>query len=839
MKIRSRDAHIAARAARYTRALHGFSDLITRLGDPERDVLERTQFGGGRRLMRRELEEMYEFNGLASSIIDVPSDDATRPAVHLDADEDLGGVEQHLEDLRVYDGTQGQHAGIDYAANRALKLARLFGGAAVIPVIRDGRQPWQPVDWSAVAGVDEVIVHHRFELFPQSWDRNGQVMLWSLASDMGANEGELGNIIHASRVFPILGADLTALQARNNLGWGAPIMHRVFDDLRRDQTVSDQGARTILYKNALVFRTPGLVNQVQQDNGEQLRTRLTLMSQARSINRLVPLDIKDELTHLDTNLSGIDTMLKAFQERLCASARMPAVKLFGLSPSGFSTGDVDLQIYYDLVNSSLLLLHRVPLYRWLAKLVMRSSYGPTGGQEPATWKVKADALWEPTEQEKASTRQTEASTVVSLVGAGVMTTGEARRALAHLYTFDPPKAEEADAAPSTSTAAPLSESDRLLNMRLSYESGVLYEEPDIANPLRQALGLPEWTEEARRTWQEQRAKGGATPSPAPIPNAAPPAPPVNRKHGLWEETYEPTAAMAEAAARGLELREEFGRGGTQVGVRRAVQIKGRQPISLRTVRRMRAYFGRHDVDRKGEGWGDRKNPSAGWIAWLLWGGDAGRAWAEQIWRDTKEAREQWQRDNAASRRRASRREMIEAMRSRANAAPRSCAVVVRVPNEVAALLPPEAREGAHVTVLYLPDVPDDAALLELLRESLEDLPPMRVDLGGLRHFFNDEGQLVFWQDVCFSEWAIYGMRGAVVSDLLDAGLRVSRPDDWTPHLTLTRSDDPRAAFTYQLAQASWWIGELEVWRGDEVLGVLPLGKQAEMDDEADESEDLD
>lgn len=45
---------------------------------------------------------------------------------------------------------------------------------------------------------------------------------------------------------------------------------------------------------------------------------------------------------------------------------------------------------------------------------------------------------------------------------------------------------------------------------------------------------------------------------------------------------------------------------------------------------MRAYFARHEVDKKSDQFADRTNPSAGYIAWLLWGGDAGKAWSEKI-----------------------------------------------------------------------------------------------------------------------------------------------------------------------------------------------------------------
>lgn len=88
----------------------------------------------------------------------------------------------------------------------------------------------------------------------------------------------------------------------------------------------------------------------------------------------------------------------------------------------------------------------------------------------------------------------------------------------------------------------------------------------------------------------------------------------------------PTEEMAANAARGLELREKHGRGGTAVGVARARDISNRKNLSPDTVRRMNSYFARHAVDKEGEGWG---KDSAGYIAWLLWGGDAGRAWAKR------------------------------------------------------------------------------------------------------------------------------------------------------------------------------------------------------------------
>jgi ATP-dependent protease ClpP protease subunit len=93
----------------------------------------------------------------------------------------------------------------------------------------------------------------------------------------------------------------------------------------------------------------------------------------------------------------------------------------------------------------------------------------------------------------------------------------------------------------------------------------------------------------------------------------------------------PSEAMAAEAERGLRWREEYNRGGTAIGVARARDISNRKNLSPSTVRRMVSYFARHEVDKNGQGFspGEEGYPSAGRIAWALWGGDSGKSWANQ------------------------------------------------------------------------------------------------------------------------------------------------------------------------------------------------------------------
>lgn len=102
------------------------------------------------------------------------------------------------------------------------------------------------------------------------------------------------------------------------------------------------------------------------------------------------------------------------------------------------------------------------------------------------------------------------------------------------------------------------------------------------------------------------------------------------------------AAVASEAKRGLELRAQFNRGGTAVGATRATQLANRKVVSVETIRRMVAYFDRHEIDLKAPAArrGAPGYPSAGRIAWLLWGGDSGRAWARRILRAYESTRKE-------------------------------------------------------------------------------------------------------------------------------------------------------------------------------------------------------
>lgn len=103
---------------------------------------------------------------------------------------------------------------------------------------------------------------------------------------------------------------------------------------------------------------------------------------------------------------------------------------------------------------------------------------------------------------------------------------------------------------------------------------------------------------------------------------------------LESETFTPPESVAKEAQKALDFKDKYGdevNAGTQVGWIRANQLAKKEKVSLDTIERMKSFFARHQgnekisPDNKGTPWKDN-----GYVSWLLWGGDSGKEWVNNI-----------------------------------------------------------------------------------------------------------------------------------------------------------------------------------------------------------------
>lgn len=100
------------------------------------------------------------------------------------------------------------------------------------------------------------------------------------------------------------------------------------------------------------------------------------------------------------------------------------------------------------------------------------------------------------------------------------------------------------------------------------------------------------------------------------------------------DDHQPPKGVQAAGKRAVRWIEEgrAGKGFTDVGRGRAYQLAEGRSLSSAEVKKMQAYFARHEVDAAAEGFkrGSAGFPSPGRVAWDAWGGDAGRRWVSRL-----------------------------------------------------------------------------------------------------------------------------------------------------------------------------------------------------------------
>lgn len=104
--------------------------------------------------------------------------------------------------------------------------------------------------------------------------------------------------------------------------------------------------------------------------------------------------------------------------------------------------------------------------------------------------------------------------------------------------------------------------------------------------------------------------------------------------------FSPPEGARSAARRGLEARKKWNRGGLSSGeagkqgigsgVQRASDLASGDALSEETIRMMNRFFGRHQKNYAPGKKESDGGPTAGTIAWWLWGGDAGKSWAAKM-----------------------------------------------------------------------------------------------------------------------------------------------------------------------------------------------------------------
>lgn len=179
-------------------------------------------------------------------------------------------------------------------------------------------------------------------------------------------------------------------------------------------------ARQSLSDMLLRFRSEIIKSDLIKINPSEAIARAKAINKQKNNQALMLLTKDEEYIQSITPLSGLDKLIAQLQENVAVSARMPSVKLLGLTPSGFNaTGDFDLASYYDeimsLQNSKI-----KPIIEKILDLLVKSL-----GWENVLVSYEFNTLEKSSDLDKAQAKNLEMDFISKAIQNGILTSEQA------------------------------------------------------------------------------------------------------------------------------------------------------------------------------------------------------------------------------------------------------------------------------------------------------------------------------------------------------------------------------------------------------------------------------
>jgi phage-related protein (TIGR01555 family) len=365
---------------------------------------------------RQLLDAMYRESWIVGKAVDLVAEDMTKRGVEINSSMNPAEIDELMrgwKSLKIWD-----------ALSSTIKWGRLYGGAIAVLLI-DGQNTETPLR-------PETVQQGQFRglLALDRWQV--QPSLNKLVTELGPNLGmpqfydvlgaarALGNKrIHYSRVIRIDGTELPYWQAQAENWWGQSVIERLYDRLLAFDSTT-QGAAQLIYKAHLrTYKVEGLRDiiaaggQVLAGLVKQINfIRLTQTNEGLSL-----MDAKDEFEAFSYSFAGLDTVLLQFSQQLSGAIGIPLTKLFAQSPAGMNaTGESDLRNYYDSINQE----QESKLRNGMGLIVRVSYRSQYGNEPPAGTDFTFRALWQLSDEQKATVAATLTTAITGAVTSGLV-----------------------------------------------------------------------------------------------------------------------------------------------------------------------------------------------------------------------------------------------------------------------------------------------------------------------------------------------------------------------------------------------------------------------------------
>lgn len=412
-KVTGKATSIAKQKAR----LDGWTNILTGMGIKGRDRRMNSKVEW-QYMTEDEADELYAGSDIARKVVEGIVDEGFREGYDLKADEIDPDLIKKLRD-------ENQRLQIDEKLAEAAKLARQYGGSAIIPIPRDLKLLAKPMVLGALPQIRSLLVLSRWELPREMIEtdiRNpnfGRPRNYRICPRTGASQMNLE--VHHSWLCRFDGTYLSrVLYFKNNM-WHDSVLNTCQEAIRNYEGALSATSNALEDFSIAVSSMKGLAQALSEDADDVIIKRLQIQQMARSVARTVMIDADNEKFEYQTrNLTGLKDSASLISGRLVVASNMPHTKILGESPEGSNaTGNSTTKDWYD-TTKAWQVKYLKPRALWLWSVILSAKKSPTKGLIPEGLDMEFKALWQEPESVQAKTRSDMAMADNTYIQSGVL-----------------------------------------------------------------------------------------------------------------------------------------------------------------------------------------------------------------------------------------------------------------------------------------------------------------------------------------------------------------------------------------------------------------------------------
>lgn len=361
--------------------------------------------------------QFYIDDPMAKKIVDVIPEEMVFPGFGLD------GVKDEKAFKSLWDGMK-----LNKQIVEAFSWERLYGGSAIVAVVRDNRLLTSPIKEGAQ--LESIRVYEKEQIRIKDREKNARNPRYGMPKIYTINPG--GSVpeydVHYTRIYVNGGERVPgSLRAQNN-DWGASVLSKGLIDAILDYNYCEELATQLLRrKQQGVWKAKGLADLCDDDEGRYAaRLRLAQVDDNSGVGRTIGIDATDEeYDVLNSDIGGVDAFLDKKMDRIVNYSQIHEIILKNKNVGGVSASqNTALETFYKMIDRKRNEYYR-PLLEWLVPMIIQED----------EWSIRFEPLSMPSEKEQSETLKNNVESLSKLLAEQVIDRDEARDTLEAIADF--------------------------------------------------------------------------------------------------------------------------------------------------------------------------------------------------------------------------------------------------------------------------------------------------------------------------------------------------------------------------------------------------------------------